>query len=164
MSHVGKMAMPEIRDLAALKAAVARVGFEWREGQKTFKWYGTFMGDSNDWVAMFTPEEVARLKAGPRAALISAVTQKMSACHHAIRVPGAKYEIGVVDTGGGRYELRLDTYDSSLVAKLGGAAAPVLVQSYAVERVRQQARRLGHTVTEKKLPNGRVKLSIRGRG
>jgi len=163
MSHVGKMAGPEIRDLDALKAAVARCGFVWLEGQKTFRWYGRFLGDSSDWVSMFTPEEAAKLKSGPRDRLIAAVTKKMGACDHAIRVPGANYEIGVVRVGSA-WELRLDTFDGSLVSKLGGAAAPVLVQAYGVERVRQQARRLGHLVTEKKLPNGRVKLTIRQRG
>jgi rRNA processing protein Krr1/Pno1 len=65
-------------------------------------------------------------------------------CDHAIRVPGAEYEIGVIDTSG-IYELNCDFFDRSLeqvIGKQGG----LLKQAYAAEKTGVEARRKGYSV------------------
>ena len=74
MSHISKIELV-IKDLEALKTACKRMGFEFREGQKTYQWYGRWVGDSP------MPEGVTE--------------EELGKCNHAIHVPGAKYEIGL---------------------------------------------------------------------
>ena len=79
-------------------------------------------------------------------------------CDHAIRVPGASYEIGVIDRNG-TYELNCDFFDSSLeqvIGKHGG----LLKQSYAVEKTGNEARRKGYSVLERRTENG-IRLHVR---
>ena len=45
MSHLAKIEL-EIKDLAALRAAVQNLGYEFRENQQTYAWYGSWVGDS----------------------------------------------------------------------------------------------------------------------
>lgn len=74
----------EIKDLDALAEAAAQLGCELVRGQKTYKWYGEFVGDSP------MPTGFTRADLGK--------------CDHAIRVkgkPGA-YEIGVVKRRDGK--------------------------------------------------------------
>ena len=44
MSHVTVIAV-ELKDLDALKAVCAALGLEFRENQKTYRWYGRHVGD-----------------------------------------------------------------------------------------------------------------------
>ena len=71
-----------------------------------------------------------------------------------VKLPGWTYPV-VADTASGT--LRLDNY--------GGAwGAPYeldkLLQAYAVEKARIEARRAGHTLTERSLSDGSIKLTI----
>jgi len=79
-------------------------------------------------------------------------------CDHAIRVPGATYEIGVVKTGS-VYELRCDYYDAT-IGKTIGQTGGLLKKAYAAERTKTEARRKGYTVIEKQTDSG-VRLHIR---
>ena len=79
-------------------------------------------------------------------------------CHHAIRVPGAGYEIGVQSVDG-RYELQCDYYDPN-IGKAIGQNGGLLKQAYAVEKTRSEARRNGYTVIEKKTED-RIRLHVR---
>jgi hypothetical protein len=76
MSHVTTIKV-EIKDLDALKEAAKSCGLEFREGQKTYKWYGRHVGDY----------------AVPEGYNVS----DLGKCEHAIGVPGnpEAYEIGV---------------------------------------------------------------------
>ncbi len=81
-----------------------------------------------------------------------------AACEHAIRLPGADYEIGVQRMDD-RYELQCDFYDPN-VEKAIGVNGGLLKQAYAVEKTRIEARRKGYTVIEKKTENA-IRLHVR---
>ncbi len=81
-----------------------------------------------------------------------------AACEHAIRLPGADYEIGVQRMDD-RYELQCDFYDPN-VEKAIGVNGGLLKQAYAVEKTRTEARRKGYTVIEKKTENA-IRLHVR---
>lgn len=83
---------------------------------------------------------------------------KDAQCDHAIKVPGAQYEIGVVKKHGS-YELQCDFYDRNIdraIGKQGG----LLKQAYAVEKAKVEARRKGYSVLEKRTDTG-IQLHVR---
>ena len=75
-----------------------------------------------------------------------------------IALPGWTYPV-VADLATG--ELQYDNYNGSW-----GDAAELdkLLQAYAVERAKAEARRVGNTVTEQALANGSIKLTIQVAG
>ena len=75
-----------------------------------------------------------------------------------VKLPGWHYP-AVVDTAIG--EVKFDTYNGAW-----GDAKELdkLLQAYAVERAKAEARRVGHSVTEQQLPNGSIKLTIQVAG
>ena len=109
MSYVAEIQI-KIRDLAALAAACRRIDAEFCEGQTTFAWYGRFVGDSTP-PAGRNPRDYGQ-------------------CTHAIRVPGARYEVGVVQAlDGDGWDLLWDSYDAGGLAGKLGAKAERLVQA-----------------------------------
>ena len=83
---------------------------------------------------------------------------KEAECDHAIKVPGADYEIGVVKTEG-LYELSCDYYDRNIekgIGKQGG----LLKQAYAVEKTKIEARKKGYSVVERQTQTG-IRLQVR---
>src|ERR1035437_5141802 len=84
MSHVTTIAI-EIRDLNVVKEICQELGLEFKENQKTYKWYGTHVGDY-PLPAGFTKADMGK-------------------CDYAIRLKGntQAYEVGVVKskTGSG---------------------------------------------------------------
>ena len=138
MSHIAKISV-EIKDLAALRQACARLGFSFQEGQRSYAWYGRYQGD--------TP-------------LPEGITQdQLGKCDHAIRVPGAKYEIGLVQQEG-RYALLWDSWEEGGLAQILGANAERLVQAYAIEAAKNAAVAQGHSVYEEALEDGSVRLHV----
>lgn len=135
MSHVVTIAT-EIRDLQAVKAACKRLGWEFLEGQTTYKWYGESVGDYP-------------LPTGFTAA-------DLGKCHHAIRVPGARYEVGLVRRGNSFVPMWDYWYSGGLSEDTGNK----LAQAYAVEKAKAEARRRGHTVTEAAMPDGSIRLLV----
>lgn len=83
---------------------------------------------------------------------------KDAPCAHAIRIPGADYEIGVIDRDGG-FELNCDFYDRN-IEKVIGKSGGLLKQAYAVEKTKIEARRKGYSVLEQKTENG-IRLQVR---
>jgi len=79
-------------------------------------------------------------------------------CDHAIRVPGASYEIGVIKNKG-LYELNCDFYDRN-IEKMIGQKGGLLKQAYAVEKAKIEARKKGYSVLERKTDNG-IRLHVR---
>ena len=138
MSHVAKIEL-RINDLGALKAACARLGIEFLPGQKTYKWYGRHIGDY-PLPEGFTLDDLGK-------------------CDHAIRVPGAEYEIGVIKKAQG-YVLIWDFWRSGGLEYKLGKDAGLLKQAYAIEKTRAEARRKGYTVIEKKTDSG-IRLHLR---
>ena len=139
MSHVSKIEL-EIKDLEALKAACKRLGFHFRNGQKTYQWYGRWVGDSP------LPEGITE--------------EGLGKCDHAIHVPGAKYEIGIVKKGKS-YILLWDSWVKGGLSKYIGKDAGKLKQIYAVEKIRLEARKKGMKILERIQPKSiRLTLSI----
>ncbi len=84
--------------------------------------------------------------------------QEEGRCDHAIQVPGAGYEIGVIRTGNS-FELRCDYWDSA-IGKAIGKNGGLLKQAYAIERTKTEARRKGYSVIEKQTDSG-IRLLVR---
>lgn len=138
MSHITEIQV-EIKDLIALEEACKRLGGELVRGQKTYRWYGMWVGDT-------------RMPAG--------VTQEdLGKCDHAIRFPTAYYEVGVVRKGSG-YALRYDFYRLGGLLPVVGENAEKLVQAYAVEAAISEAERLGYTYDEETLKDGSIQLEV----
>lgn len=132
MSHVAKIEI-EIKDLDVLKAACEQIGIEFVANKRTYVWYGEHVGDHP-------------LPEGFTAA-------DMGKCDHAIRVPGASYEVGVVHRHG-KYILLWDFYRSGGLERVLGKGACRLKQVYSAERVRREARMKGYHVQERKSEQG----------
>lgn len=142
MSHVATVAI-EIKDLAALRAACKRIGLEFMEGQKSYKWWGRSVGDYP------LPEGFTAAELGK--------------CEHALRVKGNDnaYEIGVVRRKDGKpgYSLLWDFYAGGYgLQNVVGENCGLLSQAYAVEAAKSRARAMGRTVTEVKQANGTIQL------
>lgn len=79
--------------------------------------------------------------------------QGQGRCDHAISVPGARYEVGVIAKDQS-FELQWDDWHSGgLVQKLGQNACN-LRKHYSLERVKNEARKKRYQVNEKKIDNG----------
>ena len=81
-----------------------------------------------------------------------------ASCDHAIKVPGAEYEIGVIKEKG-RYDLSCDFYDRN-IEKVIGRQGGLLKQAYAVAKTKIEARKKGYSVLEQNTDTG-VRLHIR---
>jgi len=133
MSHVSKIEI-EINDLSCLKQACQRLGFEFRENQRSYVWYG-------------------RLVSPDKTPLPEGITEKdLGFCHHAIHIPNAAYEIGIVQQGT-KFLLLADFWDTSLKNAIGEGGGK-LKQAYAVVRTIAEARRRNYCVTEKQTASG----------
>ena len=143
MSHV-ETVNTQILDLASLKKACERLGVEFIEGRKTYKWFGRSVGDYP-------------LPAGYTAA-------DLGKCDHVIKVPGVEYEIGVVQKKNGKgYDLLFDFWGpgQGLLQKFSKGLTK-LVDAYSVETLKAKARAKGYLCSEQQLPNGKTKLTVTG--
>lgn len=138
MSHVVKIKVM-IRDLEALRRACARLGLTFHEGQRTYRWYGTWMGDAP------LPEGIRR--------------EGLGRCDHAISVPAARYEVGVVRQGD-HYTLLWDSWPSGGLEAQLGTGAGRLVQAYTVEASIAEAARQGYPCWEEAMQDGSVRLHV----
>jgi hypothetical protein len=115
MSHISKIEL-EIRDLDALEKACKVLGFAFIEGQQSYRWYGEFINDYP------LPDGMTK--------------EQLGTCDHAIRVPGASYEIGVKKFGD-HYKLLYDFWeDGGLVQKIGEDGGPIK-QAYTIETTKK---------------------------
>lgn len=74
-------------------------------------------------------------------------------CSHVIRVPGASYEVGVIQKGKA-YELEWDEYSpGGLVSTLGHNACH-LRKHYSLERVKNEARKKRYQIQEQAISGG----------
>ncbi len=136
MSHISKIEIEILQSLEDLKSACREMGFLFMENQKTHKWYGTNReSESNS-------------------------QSELGKCDHAIKVHGAKYEIGVVKKDS-HWELLWDEYFSGGLEKKVGKNAGLLKQAYSIARIKRESRIKGYRVTQKKVSNGiRLVLSF----
>lgn len=83
-------------------------------------------------------------------------------CEHKIRVPGAQdnLEIGLVARTDGRpgWIPMLDIHIGEVLDKIGGEKCSLLRQAYATCAAIKLARMQGHSIQERRLPNGSVQL------
>jgi len=147
MSHISDMEL-RIRDTAALAEAAQLCGLEFREGQKSFRWFGRFVGDS-------TPPAGRDPK-------------DYGTCEHALAIPGDReaYEAGLVAAlDGDGYDILCDTWGPG---RKTAARLDKLRQEYAVavtlKAARSKLARQGYTAAREDLPNGRVRVRLVRRG
>ncbi|MEL7640007.1 MAG: hypothetical protein AAGU21_10230 [Solidesulfovibrio sp.] len=138
MSHVSKIEII-INDLSSLKRACQRLGFDFVEGQTTYAWYGRLVAPANTSL----PEGVLESDLGK--------------CDHAIRIPNAQYEVGVLSRNG-RWLLLADFWDSRLRNAIGEDGG-LLKQAYAIERTVQEAKRRRYRVVEQATETG-IRLTL----
>jgi hypothetical protein len=142
LSHVATVDV-HIQSLTDLRAGCERLGLEFVEGQKTYRWFGEHVGDY-PLPPGFTPEDLGK-------------------CVHAIRVPnnGLAYEVGVIERRDGKpgWQLIWDFYRGGygLQARVGEDCG-LLKQAYAVEAAKRVAKLQGFAVTERTMANGEIKL------
>ena len=119
MSHVSTIQC-EIKSLDALKAACENLGFTFKENQKHYKWFGSWVGDYP------MPEGFS--------------AEELGHCEHAIAVPGANYEIGVVKakTHPG-YQLMYDFWVSGGLEPKVGKDGWKMTQEYVIEQTKEVA-------------------------
>jgi hypothetical protein len=123
-----------------MKAACKELGFEFVENQKTYAWYGTFVGDSP------MPQGMT--------------VKDLGKCDHAIRVPGAWYEIGLKKFGD-HYEILYDYWESGgLKSKIGTDAAPVKA-AYSKAATRKFARKKRFRIAKEERLEDRTRIRIR---
>ena len=147
MSHVANVEV-EINDLAALKSACAKLGIEFMEGQRTYAWFDRYLADSNEGRQTvrdgFRPEDFGK-------------------CEHAIKVPGSRYEIGVVkNPRGNGYRLIYDEYGQQgkvITDRLGGTQLTKLKSEYGAVRATRHLQRQGYRVARRVLANGTIKIT-----
>jgi len=137
LSHISRIEL-EIRDLQSLRDACEKLGFYFMAGQKHYLWYGKWVGNQP------LPDNINEKDLGK--------------CDHAIHVPAAVFEIGVVKKDNG-YILLWDSWIGGGLQKYIGKDAGILKQAYAVESVKRESRKKGYRLTEKRMKNG-IRLSM----
>ena len=138
MSHVSKIEL-EILSLEDLKLACKRLGFTFIENQKTYQWYGRWVGDSP------LPEGIN--------------IDDLGKCNHAIKVPECTYEIGVFKRGS-KYILLWDRWHKGGLEQKIGKDAGILKQAYTIERIIHDARLKKYQIKEIKQDQS-VRLVLR---
>ena len=126
MSHVSKIEL-EIQSLEDLKLACKRLEFIFQENQQTYQWYGRSVGDY-PLPEGFTVDDLGK-------------------CHHAIKVPGCEYEIGIVKRGA-KYVLLWDSWQAGGLEQKIGSDAGILKQAYTIERIKREAKLKKYQVRE----------------
>ena len=137
MSHISKIELV-INDLQCLKSACGRMNLEFRENQKTYRWYGTWIGNEP------IPQGLQPGK-----------------CDHAIHVPNAGYEVGVIRQDEKTYFLHADMWPGGGLEPIIGKDAGLLKQAYAIERIYKESRQKRMRVQEVPIESGvRLTLSL----
>jgi hypothetical protein len=157
MSHIESVNVT-VNDLKALKAACARLGVEFVEGETRYNWFETSVGDHP-------------LPAGFKAS-------DLGHCEHVIRVPGITYEVGVVKarnpdgTPAKGYTLLYDfwgvggqrrqggRHDGQELKKKFGNGLTQLVDAYSIEALKAKARAQGYTTRETVRSDGKINLVV----
>lgn len=153
MSHINTIKCV-MNDLEAIKRVCARKGWTFVQGQSTFNWFGQWVGDTEMPEGFFTEAEKSFLESMEYSERKKILTELFGKCHHAIQVPGATYEIGVVQKSG-QWFLLYDYYQT------GGLHQNLLedvAQLYGVEKSKLLAEAQGFQWKEVQLENKKIVL------
>lgn len=150
MSHVAKGRL-RVTSLDDLEVAAKQCGLTLQRGQRTFKWYGRFMNDSNEGRTLartMPPSEWGR-------------------CEHALTVDGKldAYEIGVVRAldGSDGYDLVFDSWGpGAVIVERCGRGLERLAEEVGCEAAARMMARKGYR-TERIVENGHVTLTCERR-
>lgn len=146
MSHVAECKL-EVKDLSALAEAAEALGFEFREDQLTYKWYGKFLDDWSD--------------ATRAAALRGRDPSTFGKCVHALRLKNDPrgYEIGVVQNTDGTYSLLYDAWGGGgrNIEETAGIDLVRMTEEYGAVVATRQLTSQGYEVT-KSYVDGHVDL------
>ena len=139
MSHIARIEL-EIKSLEDLKAACNELGLKFCENEKSYMWFGRWVGDAP------LPEGVN--------------VEDLGKCDHMIHVPGAQYQIGVIKHDD-KYRLLWDSWQSGGLEKILGFNAGLLKQAYAVATIKRESRLKGLKVhQQQKEKSIRITLTI----
>jgi hypothetical protein len=139
VSHIAER-QAELKSLDAIERAANRLGGVLVRDQKTYRWFGKWVGD--------TPMPAGMSKAD------------LGRCTHAIRFPGkASYEVGLREQADGSFSLAWDWWHSGgLLPIMGDTSAGKFVQAYGIEAAKREAVRRGYSAREVALDNGDIQL------
>lgn len=150
MSHLVKI-KTVLTDMEAVKETCRELGLTFKEGQRTYKWWGRSVGDYP------MPQGVTK--------------DDLGKCDHAIGIPGTDWEVGVfrlaalTPRGKPTYTLLFDFYGSNgapILKALGGQEGKRFSQIYTVNKATLEARAKGHQVVREVQPTGKIKLKVYG--
>jgi hypothetical protein len=141
MSHITSVEI-ELKDLEAVKALCQERGWQFMQGQKTYRWFGEFVGDSP------MPKGMTKADLGK--------------CDHAIKVPGASCEIGLRSTGKGSYKLAFDGWGAGGLVPVIGLNGGLFLQGYGICKAEREAKKRGLHVQRVNGKAGAVKLVLTG--
>lgn len=170
MSHVVQTSDVSMKSLEVIKAACERLGWSFLEGKTEYEWFGHWVDDSPVPDAFDTPEVVAKIRAMSIADRKAYMTARIGKCDHAIAVPGAKYQVGLVRKPDGSWSLQWDWFGSGgLVGKMDAPEfqkahkGGLFTQAYNVEAAKRVARLRGMAVREVQRADGKVELLVQAR-
>lgn len=159
MSHIQHVKC-ELRDLQAVEKACQRLGWKLVLGQSRYRWFGRWMGDSPIPEHLFSAGELQTLQEMTREKRSAFLTNYLGNCDHAIRIPGATYEIGLLKING-VYQPVWDNWRTGGLAGLSSEnGMGGFLQAYALEAAKAEALRNGHTYQEEVLQDGTIKARI----
>jgi hypothetical protein len=131
----------EIHSLDSLKDACKALGFEFMENKTNYAWYGRFMGDYP------LPDGMT--------------VDDLGKCLHAIKVPGASYEVGVIRDPMNKdaYRLIWDFWQSGNLESKLGIDAWKLVAEYEKAHIKRVAKLNGLSVMQRNM-DGKTRLIV----
>lgn len=141
MSHI-ETVKTTLTDIKAVRAACERLGVEFVEGKRTYKWYGRALGKVPEGL---DPKDLGK-------------------CDHVIKVPGVEYEVGLVQAKDGKgYRLAYDLWGPGAgLAQKFGKSMDKLIDAYSVEALKLKARAKGYLTSEKVTTDGKILLTVTG--
>lgn len=147
MSHVTEVKL-KLTDLDAVEEAAKACGLELVRGQRSFRWYGHFVGDTTP-PAGRDPKDYGK-------------------CEHALRQTALPdgYEIGLVPAlDGNGWDAMYDSWSSA--GRALPAAVTTLRREYAAtvatKRATATLARRGFKISREDLPGNRIRLKLRSR-
>jgi hypothetical protein len=113
--------------------------WQWKEGKRTYTWFGKFMRDY-PLPEGFTADE-------------------LGTCDHEIEIPGCRYTIGVKEKGG-KIHLLFDFWKSGGLDKALGSDGGKLKQAYMLAKTIMTVKAMGKNFAVRELENGDKQVVI----